>query len=109
MHVSALYRMDHACLCSLLHLPCSLQGFYVVIDHQSYQERDPNMQNPALFAANWGNLWRMITELRGYQEHMKGRVFPGELAFQGAGLFNCALPSHKGAGSTVMYWNRRSL
>jgi hypothetical protein len=49
----------------------------VVVDHHSYQERDPNMLNPALFAANWGNLWRTIAELPGYEQHIKGRVFPG--------------------------------
>jgi hypothetical protein len=53
------------------------QGFYVVVDHHSYQERDPNMLNPALFAANWGNLWRTIAELPGYEEHIKGRILPG--------------------------------
>jgi hypothetical protein len=53
------------------------QGFYVVVDHHSYQERDPNMLNPALFAANWGNLWRTIAELPGYEQHIKGRILPG--------------------------------
>lgn len=57
---------------------CCVQGFYVVVDHHSYSERDPNMLNPALFAANWGNLWRTIAELPGYADNIKGRILPGE-------------------------------
>ncbi|KAF8068194.1 zinc finger CCCH domain-containing protein 18 [Scenedesmus sp. PABB004] len=33
-------------------------------------------QSPALFASNWGNLWTAITELPGYADHLRGRVFP---------------------------------
>jgi hypothetical protein len=36
------------------------------------------MLNPALFAANWGNLWRTIAELPGYEENIKGRILPGK-------------------------------
>jgi hypothetical protein len=53
------------------------QGFYVVLTHTSYLTRDPNMVDPNMLASNWGNLWRMITELPAYRRHLKGRVFAG--------------------------------
>lgn len=71
---------DFCVLCFATHPATHLQGFYVLIDHASYLEKDPNMANPALFSANWGNLWRMVTELPGYSQKLRGRVFPGEQA-----------------------------
>jgi len=53
------------------------QGFYVVMSHTSYLTRDPNMVDPNMLASNWGNLWRIITELPTYRRHLKGRVFAG--------------------------------
>ncbi len=52
------------------------QGFYVLLDFASAQSDEPNLMNPTLLAQNWGNLWRMLTELPGYQENLAGRVFP---------------------------------
>lgn len=63
-----------------------LQGFYVLIDHSSYLDKDPNMLSPALFAGNWGNLWRIITELPDYPISLRGRVFPGEPVVLGCSL-----------------------
>jgi hypothetical protein len=53
------------------------QGFYVVLVHTSYLTKDPNMVDPNMLASNWGNLWRMITELPAYRRHLRGRVFAG--------------------------------
>lgn len=58
------------------------QGFYVAITHTSYLTRDPNMVDPNMLASNWGNLWRMISELPGYDKYLKGRVFPGVLVLR---------------------------
>lgn len=33
------------------------------------------VQDPALFAKNWGNLWRIISGLPEYRNYMQGRVF----------------------------------
>uniref|UniRef100_A0A383WE90 Ammonium transporter AmtB-like domain-containing protein n=1 Tax=Tetradesmus obliquus TaxID=3088 RepID=A0A383WE90_TETOB len=52
------------------------QGFYVLLDFASHRAEEPNMQQPQLLAANWAALWRMLTELPGYHEHLAGRVFP---------------------------------
>lgn len=59
------------------------QGFYVVLTHTSYLTRDPNMVDPNMLASNWGNLWRMITELPAYRRHLRGRVFAGGSGFGG--------------------------
>lgn len=32
------------------------------------------MQDPQLFAANWGNLWKAISDLPDYESSIKGRV-----------------------------------
>lgn len=37
---------------------------------------EPNVQNSQLLAHSWGNLWRALTDLPQYEEHMSGRVFP---------------------------------
>jgi hypothetical protein len=46
----------------------------VLLDYNSNREFDPNMSDPALLARNWGNLWRMMTELPQWNL-MRGRVF----------------------------------
>lgn len=51
------------------------QGFYVVLDyHPTNNAGDPNMQDPELFATNWGNLWRAIQELPNYSCCLAGRI-----------------------------------
>lgn len=52
------------------------QGFYVVLDFNSQRGWEPNMIFGQLLGRNWGNLWRMLTELPEYKEHLAGRVFP---------------------------------
>lgn len=51
------------------------QGFYVLLDYNSNREVDPNLTQPGLLAKNWGNLWRMLTQLPNWPL-MRGRVFP---------------------------------
>lgn len=70
-HVQALHRF----LWQIQYLVS--QGFYVVIAHTSYLTRDPNMIDPNVLASNWGNFWRILSELPEYQQHLKGRVFAG--------------------------------
>lgn len=52
------------------------QGFYVLLDFSSTREAEPNVSNPALLAENWGNLWRIMSDIPAYKSHMAGRVFP---------------------------------
>lgn len=52
------------------------QGFYVLLDFSSTREREVNVENPELLARNWGNLWRILTDIPAYKEFMAGRIFP---------------------------------
>lgn len=52
------------------------QGFYVLLDFNSNRWWEPNVQNSQLLAHNWGNLWRALSDLPQYKQHMSGRVFP---------------------------------
>jgi hypothetical protein len=52
------------------------QGFYVLLDFASHHSEEPNVAQPQLLAANWAALWRMLTDLPGYKEHLAGRVLP---------------------------------
>lgn len=52
------------------------QGFYVILDFSSSRDREPNLERAELLAQNWGNLWRMLTELPAYTQHLAGRLFP---------------------------------
>jgi hypothetical protein len=81
------------------------QGFYVLLDFASHRSEELNMQQPQLLAANWAALWRMLTELPGYQQHLAGRVFPdlvNEPRWAGIHimilLLGCAAVQHSSAG-----------
>lgn len=51
------------------------QGVYVLLDfHPTSDSIDPNVADPALFAANWGGLWGALKQLPGYEANVKGRV-----------------------------------
>jgi hypothetical protein len=52
------------------------QGFYIMLDFSSTRDTEPNVQNPALFAQNWSNFWRILSEIPAYKQHMQGRIFP---------------------------------
>eukprot|EP00878_Enallax_costatus_P033161 GHUV01036555.1.p1 GENE.GHUV01036555.1~~GHUV01036555.1.p1 ORF type:complete len:425 (+),score=93.87 GHUV01036555.1:481-1755(+) len=52
------------------------QGFYVLLDFSSTREREVNVENPQLLAQNWGNLWRILTDIPAYKDYMAGRIFP---------------------------------
>lgn len=68
--VPALYRF----LWQLQYLVA--QGFYVLLDFSSTRDIEPNVENPQLLAQNWGNLWRILTDIPAYKEYMAGRIFP---------------------------------
>lgn len=48
----------------------------MLLDFNSQRGLEHNMVHGQLLGRNWGNLWRMLTELPEYKEHMSGRVFP---------------------------------
>lgn len=51
------------------------QGFYVILDYHPTASSDPNMLDPAAFAANWGRLWAALAGLGAvYQQQLRGRV-----------------------------------
>jgi hypothetical protein len=52
------------------------QGFYVLLDFSSTRDSEINMQNPAVLAQNWGNFWKILTDIPAYKEQLAGRIFP---------------------------------
>jgi hypothetical protein len=52
------------------------QGLYVLLDFNSQRGWEHNMPHGQLLARNWGTLWKALTDLPEYKEHMSGRVFP---------------------------------
>jgi hypothetical protein len=52
------------------------QGFYLLLDFSSTRESEVNLQNPAVLAQNWGNFWKILTDIPAYKEQLAGRVFP---------------------------------
>eukprot|EP00882_Tetradesmus_deserticola_P031313 GHRQ01035406.1.p1 GENE.GHRQ01035406.1~~GHRQ01035406.1.p1 ORF type:complete len:380 (+),score=80.90 GHRQ01035406.1:579-1718(+) len=69
-NVPALYRF----LWQLQYLVS--QGFYLLLDFSSTRESEVNMQNPAVLAQNWGNFWKILTDIPAYKDHLAGRIFP---------------------------------
>lgn len=52
------------------------QGLYVLLDFSSTRESEPNLANPQLLAENFGNLWRILTDIPVYKQVLRGRIFP---------------------------------
>lgn len=52
------------------------QGFYVLLDFSSTRDAEVNLQNPEVLAQNWGNFWKILTDIPAYKEYLAGRVFP---------------------------------
>ncbi|KAF8070911.1 hypothetical protein HT031_000992 [Scenedesmus sp. PABB004] len=50
------------------------QGFYLLLDFSSSRDAEPNVSNPEVLAANWGNFWRILTDIPAYDTHLRGRV-----------------------------------
>lgn len=90
------------------------QGFYVLLDFNSQRDWEPNLVYGQLLGHNWGTLWRILTDLPEYKEHMAGRVFP-DLANEPS-RWNCQWGDAsywKGEetinGTKVAKWSRRYL
>ncbi|WIA11531.1 hypothetical protein OEZ85_011642 [Tetradesmus obliquus] len=52
------------------------QGLYVLLDFSSTRDSEVNMQNPAVLAQNWGNFWKILTDIPAYKQQLAGRIFP---------------------------------
>jgi len=52
------------------------QGLYVLLDFSSSRDAEPNLADANLLAQNWGNLWRIFTDIPVYKQVLRGRVFP---------------------------------
>ncbi|KAI8470545.1 MAG: glycoside hydrolase superfamily [Monoraphidium minutum] len=50
------------------------QGFYVILDYHPIADEDPNIGDPALFAANWRALWSALAALPDYESRLRGRL-----------------------------------
>jgi hypothetical protein len=52
------------------------QGFYLLLDFSSTRDSEVNVQNPAVLAQNWGNFWKILTDIPAYKDQLAGRIFP---------------------------------
>jgi len=51
------------------------QGLYVLLSYHPTAPRDAAAADAALFASNWGALWRSLAALPSYPTRLRGRVF----------------------------------
>lgn len=52
------------------------QGLYVLLDFSSTRDSEPNVADPNLLAQNWGNFWRILADIPGYNTLLRGRIVP---------------------------------
>lgn len=73
------------------------QGLYVLLDFSSTRDSEVNMQNPAVLAQNWGNFWKILTDIPAYKQQLAGRIFPdlvNEPRCVGCYFYHCHMVWH---------------
>lgn len=48
----------------------------MLLDFSSTRDAEPNVADPNLLAQNWGNFWRILADIPGYNTLLRGRIVP---------------------------------